>query len=269
MGQCVFNPIASAAMDLNDSPAQIQASIKREQTAAFSPLYQQIRQLLLQALEKGEWKPGEMIPSEFDLARRFHVSQGTVRKAIDDLAKEHILIRRQGKGTFVATHREPVVRFRFLRLAASDGESVPAESEILWCRKVRANAEAASALDLRSGDGLIYIRRLLRFRSEPTVVDDIYLPATLFKGLTMSLLTENQGPLYGLLEARFGVSMVRADERLRAVQAPSDIAELLKIEAGKPLLRVDRVSYTYGDRAVELRYGHYLTDQYFYRNTLM
>jgi GntR family transcriptional regulator len=257
------------AMDLKDSPVQFQAPVKREQTAAFSPLYQQIRRLLLQALENGEWKPGEMIPSEFDLAKRFHVSQGTVRKAIDELAGEHILIRRQGKGTFVATHREPVVRFRFLRLAPTDGEAVPAESEILWCRKVRANAEAAAALDLRSGDGLIYIRRLLRFRGEPTVVDDIYLAAALFKGLSMSLLTENQGPLYGLLEARFGISMLRADERLRAVPAAQDIAALLQMQVDKPLLRVDRVSYTYGDRAVELRYGHYLTEQYFYRNTLM
>ena len=256
-------------MDLNDSPTQFQAPARREQTAAFSPLYQQIRQLLLQALEKGEWKPGDMIPSEFDLAKRFHVSQGTVRKAVDELAGEHILIRRQGKGTFVATHREPVVRFRFLRLAPSDGEPVPAESEILWCRKVRANAEAADALDLKSGDGLIYIRRLLRFRGQPTVVDDIFLPAAMFKGLSMAVLAENAAPLYGLLEARFGVSMVRADERLRAVPASEDVAELLQIEPNKPLLRVDRVSYTYGDRAVELRYGHYLTDQYFYRNTLM
>jgi len=256
-------------MDNNESVAQAVAPARREQAASFSPLYQQIRQLLLQALEKGEWKPGESIPSEFELARRFHVSQGTVRKAIDELASEHILIRRQGKGTFVATHQEPVVRFRFLRLAPSDGQPVPAESEILWCKKIKANAETASALDLRSGDGVIYIRRLLRFRGQPTVIDDIYLPAAMFKGLTMTLLAENEGPLYGLLESRFGVSMVRADERLRAVGAPADVAGLLDICADQPLLRVDRISYTYGDRAVELRYGHYLTDQYFYRNTLM
>lgn len=256
-------------MDNNESAVPWAAPPRREQAASFSPLYQQIRQLLLLALEKGEWKPGESIPSEFELARRFQVSQGTVRKAIDELASEHILIRRQGKGTFVATHQEPVVRFRFLRLAPSDGQAVPAESEILWCRKVKANAETVRALDLRSGDNVIYIRRLLRFRSQPTVVDDIYLPAALFKGLTMALLTERQDPLYGMLESRFGVSMVRADERLKAVGAPTDVAELLDIPAEQPLLRVDRVSYSYGDRAVELRCGHYLTDQYFYRNTLM
>jgi len=73
-------------------------------TPAFSPLYQQIKTLLVRSLQAGEWKPGEAIPSEMDLAARFKVSQGTVRKAIDELAAENLLVRRQGKGTFVATH---------------------------------------------------------------------------------------------------------------------------------------------------------------------
>jgi len=256
-------------MDQAGIESSAKATPRRDSPAAFSPLYQQIRQLLVQSLEKGEWKPGEVIPSEFELASRFHVSQGTVRKAIDELAAEHILIRRQGKGTFVATHHEPVVRFRFLRLNPLEGEPVPASSEILWCRKVRASAQVVKALDLRAGDAIIYIRRLLSFVGKPTLIDDIYLPGTLFKGLSMSMLQENPGPLYGLFESKFGVSMVRADEKVRAVPAPDDVAGLLKIASDYPLLRVDRISYTYGDRAVELRYGHYLTDEYYYRNSLI
>lgn len=244
-------------------------AIRRESPAAFSPLYQQIRQLLLRSLEEGEWKPGESIPSEFELAGRFHVSQGTVRKAIDELAAEHILIRRQGKGTFVATHHEPVVRFRFLKLAPKEGEPVPATSKILWCRKIRANSEVAKALDLRAGDALICIRRVLSFAGKPTLVDDIYLPAVIFKGLSMSMLRDSPSPLYGLFESKFGVSMVRAEEKVRAMAAPEDVADLLGIALAYPLLRVDRISYTYGDRAVELRYGYYLTDEYFYRNSLI
>ena len=85
----------------------------------------------------------------------------------------------------------------------------------------------------------------------------------------MAVLQENPGPLYGLFESKFGVSMVRADEKVRAVPAPEDVADLLNITNGYPLLRVDRASYTYGDRAVELRNGHYLTDEYFYRNALI
>lgn len=241
---------------------------RREGSAAFSPLYRQIRDLLVKALDQGEWKPGEAIPSEFELADRFQVSQGTVRKAVDELASENILIRRQGKGTFVATHQEALVRFRFLRLASPSGELQPGQSQILACRKVRASSEMARELGLHAGDGLIFIRRLLSFSGKPTVVDDIYVPASLFKGLTLQVLRDNEGPLYWLFEARFGVSMVRADEKLRAVAANQDIAELLRIEPGHPVLRVDRVSCTYEDRAVELRYGHYVTDEYFYRNSL-
>lgn len=243
-------------------------STKREGAAAFSPLYRQIRDLLVQALDRGEWRPGEAIPSEVDLAARFQVSQGTVRKAIDELAAEHILIRRQGKGTFVATHQEARVRFRFLRLVSQRGEEVPGKSEILACKRVRASAEMAKVLGLRAGDGLMFIRRLLRFSGKPTVVDDIYLPAALFKGLSLQVLQENEGPFYWLFESRFGVSMVRADEKLTAVAVDDELAQLLGVNSGHPVLRVDRTSYTYGDRAVELRYGHYVTDEYYYRNSM-
>ncbi len=241
---------------------------RREGSAAFSPLYRQIRDLLVHALDQGEWKPGEVIPSEFELAARFQVSQGTVRKAVDELAAEHILIRRQGKGTFVATHQEALVRFRFLRLVSMQGNLAPGKSEILDCKRVRANAEMARELGLHAGEGLVFIRRLLSFSGKPVVVDDIFLPAGLFKGLNLQMLRDNQGPLYWLFEARFGVSMVRADEKIRAVAACADVAGLLGVQAGDPVLRVDRTSFTYGDRAVELRYGHYVTDEYFYRNSL-
>src|SRR5436190_18434591 len=89
---------------------------------AFSPLYQQIKGLITRSLQAGEWKPGEAIPSEIELAARFRVSQGTVRKAIDELAGEHILVRRQGKGTYVASHNEPSYQYRFLRVAPDAGE---------------------------------------------------------------------------------------------------------------------------------------------------
>src|SRR5882672_9125598 len=109
--------------------------------AVFTPLYKQIKQLLVQDLDRGAWKPGEMIPSEFELAARFQVSQGTVRKAIDELAAENLLLRRQGKGTFVATHHEPKAQFRFLRLSPDRGQALAASSRFLECRRVRASAD--------------------------------------------------------------------------------------------------------------------------------
>ena len=236
--------------------------------AAFSPLYQQIKDLLVQALDRGDWKPGEAIPSETELAMRFQVSQGTVRKAVDELAGENLLIRRQGKGTFVSTHLEARVRFRFLRLAPNQGQAQPAESQILECKRVRASAEIARALELKAGDTVVAIRRLLSFASVPTVVDDIFLPGALFKGLTAELLSGYSGPLYGFLETEFGISMVRAEEKLRAVGADNEMSALLEIPKDAPMLKVDRISFTYADRPVELRKGHYVTDRYHYRNSL-
>ena len=237
-------------------------------SAAFSPLYRQIKDLLVQALDRGDWKPGEAIPSETELALRFQVSQGTVRKAVDELAAENLLIRRQGKGTFVSTHHEARVRFRFLRLAPNQGEAQPAESQILDCKRVRASVEVARALELKAGDPVVAIRRLLSFASVPTVVDDIYLPGVLFQGLTADLLSGYVGPLYGFLETEFGINMVRAEEKLRAVSADQDMSALLGIPKDTPMLKVDRISYTYADRPVELRMGHYVTDRYHYRNSL-
>ena len=237
-------------------------------TPAFSPLYQQIKALITQGLQAGDWKPGEVIPSEIELAQRFKVSQGTVRKAIDELATENLLVRRQGKGTFVATHAEAQVQYRFLRLVPDDGSAERLERRFLDCRRLRAPAEVARALDLRSGDAVVQIRRLLSFRGRPVVLDDLWLPGALFKGLTAERLADWRGPLYRLFESEFGVHMVRAEEKIRAVAADDTAAALLERPAGAPLLSVERIAFTYGDRRVELRRGLYDTTNHHYRNEL-
>jgi GntR family transcriptional regulator len=237
-------------------------------SAAFSPLYQQIKGLLLQSLDRGDWKPGEAIPSEFELAARFQVSQGTVRKAIDELAAENLLIRRQGKGTFVATHHEAKVRFRFLRLAPDDGQPPVSNSQILDCRRVKAPVDIARLLQLRAGDMVVNLRRLLSFDQTPTILDDIWLPGSLFRGLTAESLARYRGPLYALFESEYGVSMVRAEEKIKAVMATPEQSERFQIAPSSPLLLVERVSYTYGDRPVEVRRGLYVTDRFHYRNSL-
>jgi GntR family transcriptional regulator len=238
-------------------------------TPAFSPLYQQIKGLILQSLQAGEWKPGEAIPSEMELAARFRVSQGTVRKAIDELAAENLVLRRQGKGTFVATHSEQHVRYRFLKLVPDSGDREgPAQRTILECRRVRASAEIARALQLRTGDAVVQVRRVLSFDSVPTILEDMWLPGTAFKGLSNEQLAAHQGPTYALFEVEFGVRMVRAEEKIRAVAADAQQAELLATRAGAPLLSVERLSYTYNDLPMELRRGLYRTDTHHYRNDL-
>jgi len=235
---------------------------------AFSPLYQQVKALMTRELQAGVWRPGQAIPSEIELAARFKVSQGTVRKAIDELAAENLLVRRQGRGTFVATHAEQQTQFRFLRLMPDDGVTGGTERRFIDCKRLRAPAEVVRALGLRSGDSVIEIRRVLSLRGAPVVLDEIWLPASLFKGLTGERLSAYRGPMYHLFESEFGVRMLRAEEKLRAVAADETAAQWLEVAPGAPLLSVERLSLTYGDRPVELRRGLYNTAAHHYRNEL-
>ncbi len=244
-------------------PAMVQHS-----SPTFSPLYRQIKSLILQGLASGEWRPGEAIPSETELATRFNVSQGTVRKAIDEMSAENLLVRKQGKGTYVASHNDPRAFFRFLRLVpTAGGVSVP-QSLPIECWRAKAGQEAARTLQVPLGAPIIIVRRLLKFSGKPVVVDEIYLPGETFQGLSLDVLQEYQGSLYSLFETNFGVRMIRAEERLRAVAADRSSAELLEVAEGSPLLQVERVTYTYGDKPVEWRSGLYLTAEYYYHNEL-
>jgi len=240
-------------------------------TPAFSPLYQQIKVLILQSLQAGEWKPSTAIPSEIELAGRFKVSQGTVRKAIDELAAENLLVRRQGKGTFVATHAERQIQYRFLKLIPDNGDpnsEGPAQRHIIDCKRTRASVEVAKALAIRAGDAVLQVRRVLAFASVPTILEDLWLPAAPFKGLTAERLRDYNGPMYALFETEFDVRMVRAEEKIRAVLPDSEQCELLKIDTQTPLLSVERIAYTYNDAPMEMRRGLYLTSKHYYRNAL-
>src|SRR5437868_31009 len=146
-------------------------------TPAFRPLYEQIKILLTQSLVAGEWKPGDAIPSEFELAARFRVSQGTVRKAIDELASEHILVRRQGKGTFVASHNEPAYQYRFLRVTPDTGEKPSPKNLFFGLERGKASGEMAHALELKPGTPTITFKRVMSFEGPPVILDEIAFAA--------------------------------------------------------------------------------------------
>ena len=246
----------SAADPASDSPA-------------FSPLYQQIKALITRSLQAGEWRPGELIPSEVELAARYKVSQGTVRKAIDAMADENLVVRRQGKGTFVATHTEERTSlFRFLRIRRNDGADVSPVSRLLDVKRAKAGAEAARLLAMKQGDAVLVLRRVLDYSGEPVVMDEITLPASLFRGLTKARYDAYRGSMYSFFESEFGVRMLKAQEKIRAVAADATAARVLGTEEGTPLLAVDRVTLTYADRPVEVRKGLCVTHGYHYLNEL-
>jgi len=235
---------------------------------SFRPLYEQIKILLTQSLVSGEWKPGEAIPSELELASRFRVSQGTVRKAIDELAAENIVVRRQGKGTFVASHAEPSYQYRFLRVMPDSGEKLHPQNLFFGLERGKATAEVAHALGLKPGANVLSFKRVMSFAGRPMILDEIVVPPNEFPGLTLAELEEYGGSVYSFYESVFGVRMIRAEERVRAVAADSLASAHLKVEKGTPLLCVDRIAFTYGDKPVEWRRGLCVTDGLSYFNEL-
>lgn len=237
-------------------------------TPSFKPLYEQIKELLTQSLIAGEWGPGESIPSEMELASRYSVSQGTVRKAIDALAAENIVVRRQGKGTFVATHNEEQIKLRFLRLAAADGKKELLENELLECTRIASPSNISSLLNLKPDTSVIEIKRLLSFSQRPVIFDHVIIPASPFKGLNGNKIQEYNGSLYRMYETLYGIRMIRASEKLTAVAATGEIAKHLGVKEGFPLLRIERIAYTYGDKPMEYRLGLCVTDDYHYMNEL-
>lgn len=265
-------PVATSAALVDDhGDARGRSSEAATPTPSFSPLYRQIKSLILGDLKAGQWRPGEVIPSELELAGRFRVSQGTVRKAIDELAADNLLTRRQGKGTFVATHAEQQTEYRFLKLVPDAGDPSsegPAERRIIGCWRSPADAVVAQALRLATAQPVLQAQRVLSFAHVPTILEDIWLPAEPFKGLTTERLADYHGPMYALFEAEFGVRMVRAEEKIRAVVADDGQARLLQVAPGTPLLSVERVAYTYHDLPMELRRGWYRTDTHHYHNEL-
>ncbi len=232
------------------------------------PLYAQIKLKFLIALEAGVWKAGELIPSELDLAASYEVSQGTIRKAIDELVRQHLLIRRQGSGTFVATHQEEQSKYRFLHLANSAGEMEESQNKILLCTHQKAPKVVYAPFNMHAEDIFVHIRRLISFSGKPVVFEDIWLPCPLFGDLTLELLESWAGSLYGLFESHFGVHMTHAEERIRAV-LPSNLAvEYLEIDQLLPVLDIFRVAYTYGDKPVEVRQAQYISTEHHYFNRI-
>lgn len=241
-------------------------------TPNFLPLYEQIKQLITRGLAEGEWQPGAAIPSEMELARRFQVSQGTVRKAIDELVLENMLVRRQGKGTYVATLTDAGTNYRFLNLLTLDGEKEYPNSEFIGFERGKADATVAKRLGIRAGSALVNLRRVLRFSGEPVIYDDIRLPAALLKGISIAMIEDHvnahKGTLYSLYETRYQIRITSAQERIRAVAADDATASLLGIAPGTPLLSIERVAFSYGKQPVEWRKSYINTEKHYYFDEL-
>jgi GntR family transcriptional regulator len=227
-------------------------------------LYREVKHQMMRALAASEWRPGEAIPSEKKLCDRFAVSIGTLRKAIDDLVAESILVRHQGRGTFVSLHNREQQSFRFFNFAGHDGRKTYPTLELVSFAKKKGGKQAAEKLALPSSAKVIEFTNVLSLHGEPVIVDDIALPEDLFSGLTEEQLRNRTNTLYNLYQVSFGINIIRTEERLRAAVATAEQARLLGIAAGTPLLEVRRVAYSYDKKPIEWRISHVNTAKHEY-----
>jgi GntR family transcriptional regulator len=237
--------------------------------ASGMPLYRSVKRALLRAIEGGQLPPGGALPSEAALGRALGVSIGTLRHAVDELVAEHILVRRQGRGTFVATHSADRFLFQFFHVERSDGLREVPQVELLGFARQRLDDDAAAAaLGLAMGASVYSIENRLVLQGRPVVHDQIVLPAALFKGLTERRFAERPGTIYQLYQSEFAITVVRALERARAVAADRTSARVLGLAPGMPVMRVSRTALTFGDKPVEYRVSTIHTAVHEYVQTL-
>ena len=235
-------------------------------SAGGAPLYRVAKRALLQAIEAGHCPAGSALPSESALAAAFGISIGTLRHAVDELVAEHILARRQGRGTFVATHNADRFLFQFFHVERSDGVREAPQVETLSFERARLDEEAAAALAMKPGEPAILVENRLSLQGRPVLHDRLTLPALLFKGLTEKRLRERPSTIYHLYQTGFGITVVRAVERVRAVAADRAAARVLGVAAGAPMLQVRRTALTFNDKPVEYRVSNLHSAQHEYVN---
>lgn len=233
-----------------------------------APLYKEVREKLLTSITHGLWPTGTPLPSEPVLAREYGVSVGTLRKAVDELVQEKVLLRQQGRGTFVAAHNVDRTLQDFFRVRHDDGVSRFPWVQTLSLRRQPADAQTRERLQLGHDERVVRVINLLGISETPVVLDEILLPAARFEGLTLEGFRQRPGTIYHLYQSRFGVNVLRGEDQVRACQAGVREARVLGVRAGTPMLEIERISRTYYDVPVEWRRSRVHTAQHYYTSEL-
>lgn len=232
--------------------------------SSVGTLYHQILQELTRQIESGRIGVGDRLPSEADLVRVFGVSRTTARRALDELRRQGLVRREPGRGTFLAS---PRLRSNLAHLYSFSEEierwGYRPGARLIERRETTADEKVAARLDLEPGESVLYVRRLRLADDRPIFVCDSHLPITRFPALRDA--DYRAVSLRRLLEETTGSKIERAHQWMGAAAAAGDVAETLEIEAGVPVLRIERVTFAAGDGPVELveaffhpeRYQHY------------
>lgn len=233
-------------------------------TSVGLTLYKEVKRQVLAALAAKEWEPGDVIPPEKQLCIRFGVSIGTLRKAIDELVAENILIRHQGRGTFVAVHNRGTHLYRFFNVVRHDNKKIYPTLTLHSFGKKKADKMACEKLAIPPGSTVFRFTNVRSLEEEPVLVDRITLPESLFPGMTESQIRNRPSTLYNLYQTEYSLNIIKIEERVRACLADIELAALLKNKVGAPLLQIHRIAFSYNDQPIEYRVSYVNTERYEY-----
>lgn len=229
---------------------------------AFQPLYKQVEEHVTQLIVEQRWKPGEMLPNEFQLAEEFGVSQGTVRKALNTLTQSKVLTRRQGVGTFVSEHTGHQALYRFFPVVEDDQTSQLPRAEIISFELQSPDADVAKQLNLDNGDRVILLSRKRLLNDIVCLLEDIYLPEKYFPGLDKT--EELPHTLYHFYQLNFNLTVHKTTDRIKAILANEEDAKELGIIAGDPVLMFTRLTRSLEGKIIEYRVNRCRSDNYHY-----
>jgi len=235
------------------------------------PLYVKARNIMVDRLISGQWRPGQLLPSEFAIAAELGVSQGTVRKALDEMTVQGLVVRKQGRGTYVAEAEDKSILFRFYRLTPNDDQDASAsqtfpESCYLSKSQGQASGQEQDIFGITADDKVWRFERLRSSADGPILWEQLVLPGRYFPDFTADIHLPNN--VYQFYSTNYGIIVAKVNEQLRAVSASDDVAELLNLPPDSPVLEIDRRAIALDGTVVEWRRSLCRSDTMHYRNEL-
>ena len=231
--------------------------------------YEEVKQKITEDLVRGRYPMGQALPAEKDLSKELDVSIGTLRKAVDELVAEGIVVRRQGRGTYVAEHDLKRLLYYFFHVVKHDvDKKANPRVDLVSLNTAVATKEEASKLNLKEGAPVWRLVNCLYLEERCVMIDQITLDKKRFKNLTRAEFINREGSIYQLYQMKYGQTVVRSSERLRASLVSKQHAEWLDIKPNSPVLVIRRVALGIQDDPIEWRISTLNTNQYEYFSEL-
>lgn len=226
------------------------------------PLYLQLTRIWRQEIATGHLKPGDMLPPEPEVCRQYGVSAITVKQALKELVNEGSVSRERGRGTFITQRKLPPQELTRLSdlTEAMEASGLQPTVEVVRREKWLANEDQADLLEISFGEPLLRLERVFRNGSEVLAVEQVDIPATLCPDLLDEELVNRS--LYAVLEERYGLRPVKAEQYIEAIAVEGADARLLRLPDGSPVVQAERITSLSDGRVVAYSRLLYRGDRY-------